>query len=811
MSDIQKPSLHNTQKRLATLSQDDAFREFQSSENGLTSADAQARRAQYGWNEITEKKTNPLLKFLSFFWGPIPWMIETACVLSAVLRHWEDLGIITVLLLLNAVVGFWEEYHAADAVASLKKTLALKCRVKRDGSWTTLESRELVPGDVIRLRLGDIVPADAKLLAGDGLELDQSMLTGESLPVTHAGNDLVFSGSIVRRGENDALVVATGLRTNFGHTVQLVSDAVGTSHFQKEMLRIGDFLIAFAGMLACLLVIVGLFRREPLLEDVQYALILAVAAIPAAMPAVLTTTMALGARFLAAKNAIVTRLESIHELAGMDILCCDKTGTLTQNKLQVESVTAFDSIDEANVLTFAALASRKEDDDPIDNAIIRRAELRDGTTSYSVTHFTPFDPVHKRTEAAVTGGDGPCSVSKGSVPVILALCKPDDALKAKTDAVEEELASRGFRALGVAKTDASGAWHFLGIIALSDPPREDAANVIQEALDMGVHVKMITGDQLPIARETARRLKLGGDILDASVFENTSHYKIGQLDADIEKADGFAKAFPDHKFYIVESLQKHNHVVGMTGDGVNDAPALHKADAGIAVSGATDAARSAADIVLLQPGLNVIIEAIKESRRIFKRMTSYAIYRIAETTRLLLFITLSVLVFHFYPITAVMVILLALLNDGAILSIAFDRANVGTAPQRWNMHVILTVSSALGTIGVASSFLLFYLCERVFDLPQDVIQSLMYLKLSVAGHLMIFHARTRYSMFDNRPAWILLAATITTQILATIIVVYGVFVTPIGWTLAGLVWVYALAWIPANEIVKRAAYRLAGA
>jgi H+-transporting ATPase len=546
---------------------------------GLSDAIVRDRLQQYGYNEIEEKKPNPLLKLLSFFWGPIPWMIEVACILSATLSHWTDMVIIACLLILNAVVGFWQEYHAEDAIAALRSTLAPTAKVKRNGLWMVIPSRELVPDDFIRVRIGDIIPADATLMDCDPIEVDQSMLTGESLPVTRTSGDVVYAGSIVRRGEIDGIVIATGKSTNFGRTVQLVSNTIGVSHFQKEMLRIGNFLIAVASILACVLVIVGLFRQESLLTNIQFALILTIAAIPAAMPAVLTTTMALGARVLAAKNAIVTKLESIHELAGVDVLCCDKTGTLTQNKLKVEQIVPFGHATKEDVLLFAQLASRIEDHDPIDTAIIE-ADTTSALHAYTIQHFTPFDPVSKRTEALASAKAGAIKVTKGSVPVTLALCAKDESLQKFTEEQEKALASRGLRSLGVARAGADGTWHFIGIISLSDPPRDDAKALLADAHEMGIAIKMITGDQLPIAREMARRLSIGSNVLDASVFENAAQYRAGRLDDDIEHADGYAKAFPDHKYYIVEALQKKGHIVGMTGDGVNDAPALHKADAG---------------------------------------------------------------------------------------------------------------------------------------------------------------------------------------------------------------------------------------
>jgi H+-transporting ATPase len=711
------------------------------STDGLSQAEAQRRLAQYGYNELPEEKDNPLLKFLSYFWGPIPWMIEIAAILSAVVRHWEDFGIILALLLMNAVVGFWEEYQAGNAIAALKSRLALQARVKRDGAWTVIPARELVPGDVIRLRLGEIVPADARLLEGDPVEVDQSALTGESLPVTRAAGEGVYSGSIIRRGEIEALVSATGKDTYFGKTAHLVETAHTVSHFQKAVLKIGDYLIVIALALVLLILAVALFRGDPMLTTLQFALVLTVAAVPVAMPAVLSVTMAVGARLLALKEAIVSRLASIEELAGMDVLCSDKTGTLTENRLTLGDPFSLKSTSSQELLQSAALASRAEDQDPIDAAVL--GGLQEGQTSgYRVIRFQPFDPVHKRTEATVQGPDGRTfKVTKGAPQVILALAANAAQVNPQVEQAINAFAARGFRSLGVARTDEQGHWQFLGVLPLYDPPRGDSKATIDTARQMGVAVKMVTGDQIAIGKEIARQLGLGTNILDASLFGETSHHQAGQLDEAIVKADGFAQVFPEHKYHIVEVLQQRGHITGMTGDGVNDAPALKKADAGIAVSGATDAARAAADIVLLTPGLSVIIDAIKESRKIFQRMTSYAIYRIAETIRVLLFMTLAILIFNFYPVTAVMIVLLALLNDGAILSIAYDRVHYSDQPEAWNMPVVLGVASALGVIGVVASFGLFYLGERVFHLNREAIQSLIYLKLSVAGHLTIFATR----------------------------------------------------------------------
>ena len=776
---------------------------------GLSEAEAQKRLTQYGPNEITVKKTNEVLKFLGYFWGPIPWMIEAAVILSGVVRHWLDFFIILLLLASNAVVGFWEEHQAGNAIAALKARLAVKAKVLRDGKWTNPNASEVVPGDVVRLRLGDIVPADARLLAGDPIEVDQSALTGESLPVTCKPGGAVFSGSIVRQGEIDAIVYGTGTNTYFGKTAQLVQEAHTVSHFQRAVLKIGDYLIVLAVALVLLILVVALFRGDPVLTTLEFCLVLLVAAIPVAMPTVLSVTMAVGARLLAKKEAIVTRLSAIEELAGVDVLCSDKTGTLTQNKLTLGDPFSVNNIPADQVILWAALASRAEDKDTIDLAVIGGVKDDKTLKAYQVTHFQPFDPVHKRTEATVKGADGKqFFVAKGAPQVILQMSTNAGQVKAAVEKAVNEFAGRGFRSLGVARADEEGKWQFAGVLPLFDPPREQAKATIASARHMGVDVKMVTGDQIAIARETSRALGLGTNILDASGLGDIKHHETAQAAEAIERADGFAQVFPEHKFHIVDVLQQRGHIVGMTGDGVNDAPALKKADCGIAVSGATDAARAAASIVLLAPGLSVIIDAIKESRRIFQRMNSYAMYRIAETLRVLFFMTLAILVFNFYPLTAVMIVMIALLNDGAILSIAYDNVHYKDKPEAWNMRLVLAISTVLGFIGVIAAFGLFYLGERVFHLDRGHIQTLMYLKLSVAGHLTIFLTRTRGPFWSIRPAKILWMAVLGTQTVATLIAVYGLFMTPLGWKWAGFVWGYAIAWALVNDRVKLLAYRI---
>jgi H+-transporting ATPase len=794
---------------LKSLPMVDVEKKLGSSPDGLTQAEAEKRLAQYGPNEIEEKKTNLILKFLSYFWGPIPWMIEAAVILSGVVGHWPDFFIILVLLVSNAFVGFWEEREAGNAIEALKAKLAVKARVKRDGKWINPAARDLVPGDVIRLRLGDIVPADARLLDGDEVEVDQSALTGESLPATRKPGEAVFSGSIIRQGEIGALVYATGTKTYFGKTAQLVQEAHTVSHFQKAVLKIGNYLIILAVVLVAIIITVAIFRGDPILTTLQFALVLTVAAIPVAMPTVLSVTMAVGARLLAKKQAIVSKLVAIEELAGVDILCADKTGTLTQNKLTLGDPFCIDGVSADQVVLAGALASRSDNNDTIDLAVIGGLKKKDALQGYQVIHFQPFDPVHKRTEATVKGADQKeFKTTKGAPQVILELATNKEQTKPDIDKAVEEFAARGFRSLGVARTDENGKWQFLGVLPLFDPPREDAKATIATALKMGVKIKMVTGDALAIAKETAKKLGMGANILDAASLGDVKKQESAAVSESIEKADGFAQVFPEHKFHIVDVLQKRSHIVGMTGDGVNDAPALKKADCGIAVSGATDAARAAAAIVLLTPGLSVIIDAIKESRRIFQRMNSYAIYRIAETLRVMLFMTAAILVFNFYPLTAVMIVMLALLNDGAILSIAYDNVRYKDQPEIWNMRLVLGIATVLGVLGPIASFGLFFLGDKVFHLDHPHLQPMMYLMLSVAGHLTIFLTRTRGPFWSIPPARILLMAVLGTQILATLIAVYGFLMPPLGWGWAGFVWAYALIWALVSDQVKLLAYKI---
>jgi len=849
---------------------------------GLSEEEVQERRKKYGYNELDEKEESWLHRLFRRFWGPIPWMIEVAAILSAIAHRWEDLAVILFMLFVNAFVDFYQESKALSAIAVLKQKLARKALVLRDGKWKSIDAKEIVPDDIIKVKIGDVVPADCELLGGgDFLQVDQSALTGESLPVNKQTGETLYANAIVKQGEMVAKVTATALNTYFGKTVGLVAKAQKeeSGHFQKMVIKVGDFLIFVTVFLIAIIIWHGIKNDEPILDLLIFALILTISAIPVAMPAVLTVTMALGARVLATKEAIVTKLSAIEEAAGMDILCSDKTGTLTQNKMSLAEPYLADGFDRDKLMLFAAFASKKENEDPIEKPIfdyIEEHHLTQELLNAKMKKFVPFDPVHKKTEGLYEE----YIYTKGAPQVIIELCDESEFDKKAAYNEVENFAQKGFRTLGVAyKKCEEDKYHFVGLLPLFDPPREDSKEAIAEANAKGVAVKMVTGDNTAVAKYIAGLLGIGTDIEDIKELkgESTKEYiylseilsrsilktvktelndeelkvavekivnevkkelaaqpleegSVKKHESDIiriiENTNGFAQVFPEDKYYIVEKLQKADHIVGMTGDGVNDAPALKKADCGIAVSGATDAARAAADIVLMAPGLRVIVDAIEQARIVFERMKSYVVYRIAETIRILMFMTLAIVVFDFYPITAIMIILLALLNDIPIMTIAYDNTKVEEKPVRWDMKSVFVLSTWLGVAGVLSSFTIFYITmvylkshpDTAMFLPEvpswvnmkddksflGFVQTLFFVKLIIAGHYTIFNTRIADWFFKKPyPSWPLFLASFITALIGTGIGLYSFdLMTRINWQWALFLWAYVTIWFVFNDIVK---------
>jgi H+-transporting ATPase len=802
-------------------------------DQGLSADEAKERLAKYGPNGIVAKQESFARKVVRCFVGPIAFMIEGAAIVSAILGHWQDVIIILGLLIFNAVLDLWQDLKATNALAALKKGLAPAATVLRGAAWSTVDASTLVPGDIVKIRLGAIVPADLRLVSGTYASIDQSALTGESLPVAKKIGDEAYSGSIVKQGEMDGVVIATGAETFFGRTAKLVAGAGAPSHAQKAMFQIGNFLIVLGAVLAAVLVATQVYREVVVADDwrwddvltiLQYVLVLLVASIPVAMPAVFSITMALGALALSKQKAIVSRLAAIEEMAGVDILCTDKTGTLTKNQLKLGDPILLAATDPEDVILAGALASRLEDHDPIDTCVIEGLKDPNATKAFSPEGFTPFDPVTKRTEATVKDAQGKAiTVAKGAPQAIVDLTKPAADLAQKVTDTTAALAAKGNRALAVARSEDGGkTWSLLGILPMFDPPRDDSKATIDAVKAKGIGVKMITGDDTAIAIEVARELGMGTNIIaaaDAFPKDMDPDHVPGPIVDAIEKADGYARVFPEHKYAIVKALQSRGHLVAMTGDGVNDAPALKQADCGTAVSGATDAARGAAALILTAPGLSVINSAIDEARRIFGRITTYTIYRVALTIDIMVLVVLSTIFLGFQPLTAVMIVIMSLLDDIPIMTIAYDHTPVSPKPIRWKMPRLLALSGILGFFCVIQSFGLLLIGLELLSDParwsrfgladHAALQTVMFLQLVAGGHLLLFITRSEGWFFrPPYPALPLLAAILATQALAVLMCGFGWLVPPIPWRTIAWVWAYNLVWLLVLGLVRVAAERL---
>ncbi|KAM7508307.1 hypothetical protein LguiA_018760 [Lonicera macranthoides] len=848
-STISLEAVKNEQVDLERIPVEEVFEHLKCTKEGLSSEEGAQRLQIFGPNKLEEKKESKVLKFLGFMWNPLSWVMESAAIMAIVLANgggkppdWQDFVGIVVLLLINSTISFIEENNAGNAAAALMAGLAPKCKVLRDGKWSEEDAAILVPGDLISVKLGDIIPADARLLEGDPLKIDQSALTGESLPVTKNPGDEVFSGSTCKQGEIEAVVIATGVHTFFGKAAHLVDSTNQVGHFQKVLTSIGNFCICSIaiGMFIELVVMYPIQHRN-YREGIDNLLVLLIGGIPIAMPTVLSVTMAIGSHRLSQQGAITKRMTAIEEMAGMDVLCSDKTGTLTLNKLNVDKsmIEVFPrDMDKESLMLVAARASRVENQDAIDASIVGMLkdpkEARAGITE---VHFLPFNPVEKRTAITYYDSNGNWyRSSKGAPEQIIDLCDLKGETRKKAHEIIDNFANRGLRSLGVArqtipektKESAGGPWEFVGLLPLFDPPRHDSAETIHKALELGVNVKMITGDQLAIGKETGRRLGMGtnmypsSSLLGQSKDESIASIPVEEL---IEQADGFAGVFPEHKYEIVKKLQERKHIVGMTGDGVNDAPALKRADIGIAVADATDAARSASDIVLTEPGLSVIVCAVLTSRAIFQRMKNYTIYAVSITIRIVMGFMLIALIWKF-DFSPFMVLIIAILNDGTIMTISKDRVKPSPVPDSWKLNEIFATGVVLGTYLALVTCFFFWLAAdtnffsntfgvRPIKANPAELNSALYLQVSIVSQALIFVTRSRSWSFVEPPGILLVTAFILAQLLATVITVYASWsfarIQGIGWGWGGVIWIFSIVtYFPLDVLKFLIRYALGG-
>mmetsp|Transcript_25348 Transcript_25348/g.42480 ORF Transcript_25348/g.42480 Transcript_25348/m.42480 type:complete len:914 (+) Transcript_25348:267-3008(+) len=834
---------------------------------GLTTEEAERRLEKFGRNELEEKEDDKWVKLALEFIQPMPIIIWTAIfveVISAFLMDpvsWIDVFILLMLQFLNVVVGFYEELQAGNAIAALKGSLKPEAFVKRDGKYITVNAGDVVPGDIICLGSGGSVPADCKLLPGKAVQCDQAALTGESLPVTLRPGASAMMGSTITRGEIEAVCTATGGMTFFGKTAMLINNVDDMAHFEKIFYQI-NFSLTSLGGVCCVSVFMTLMLRgaEPLFA-LAFSTVLFVSSIPIAMRVVCTTTMALGCRTLAKEKAIVARLSAVEELAGMDTLCSDKTGTLTMNKMELqEDLPMFcDGITKHDVLTYAALAARWKEPpkDALDTLVLNAIDLTP-LDAYQQPEFMPFDPTIKRTEATLIGPDGTSfKVTKGAPHVLLLMAHNHDQICNEVESKVLELAKRGIRSLAVAKTEGpifeevkDNKWVFLGILTFLDPPRPDTKITIKKCLEFGVVTKMITGDHKAIAVEMCRRLDMGTNVLGAEnlpvktpkeLESKTLGQEFGPM---ILAADGFAQVFPEHKYLIVEALRQGDRIVGMTGDGVNDAPALKRADVGIAVCGATDAARASADIVLTEPGLSTIAAAVVISRKIFTRMKNFVIYRVACTIQLLIFFFVATIVFDpqsydlssffddtddewpsYFTIPTIAMVSIAILNDGTLIAVAYDNVEAGRYPEKWDLKNLYFVATVIGGVAMVSSMLLLDILLDsnnengpwqyfgYYRLDYGEIMGMIYLKIALSDYLTLFNARTKGFAWKNMPSPFLLVAACFAMSISTMLAMIwpeadeDEDMEAIGLDKVIFVWIYTLGWSLVQDLAKVLTYQ----
>ena len=770
---------------------------------GLSGAQVELRRKEHGYNEVAEKRRHPALKFLEKFWGISAWMLELIMVLSAVLGNYGDLAVVGALLVVNAILSYTQEHRAAGVVDALRRRLQVSARVRRDSSWQVKPSRELVPGDIVRVRSGDIVPADLKLLTG-AMSVDQSALTGESKEADKLPGAVLSSGAIVRRGEGNGVVMLTGAKTYFGHTTELVREARPKLHIEAVVANVVRWLFVIVGVLLAVVIALSLIRRAPLIEMIPLMLVLLMSAVPVALPVMFTVSMALGSKQLAKHGVLVTRLSAAEDAATMDVLCVDKTGTITMNQLTVTGVTPMGGATEAEVLFAGALASQEANQDPIDLAFLAAAKAQKalhGVPAVTPICFTPFDAKNRRTEAVVEQNGQRLRVMKGAVRTVAeAACglKPQEV-----DAIEVGIraaAAKGYRTLAVARGEDNGNLNLLGLVSLYDPPRSDAKGLIATLLELGVPVKMLTGDALPVAREIGAGVGLPNirSVVDLKSAENNVDLLAG--------ADGIAEVYPEDKFLVVKHLQAAGHVTGMTGDGVNDAPALRQAEVGIAVSSATDVAKGAASVVLTEAGLTNIVALVEQGRTIYQRILTWVINKISRTILKAAFVAIAFVVTGQFVVSAFAMLLLVFLTDFAKISLATDNVRPSKKPETWDIGGFITVSAVLGIAMVLETLFLLSTCWSRFGLADNhnALHTFSFLLLLYFGVFSVVSARERRWFWSTLPSRTFLAAIAADAITGTVLTLVGLpGLSPLPWWQTLAVFLYALvSCLLLNDAIK---------
>ena len=784
---------------LATLASSEA--------GGLSGVEAAARVRRDGPNDVPEPKQHRVIQLLRKFWGLSAWMLELIAALSWALQKWADLYVALGLLLVNAILSFVQEQRATSAISMLRHRLQVSARVLRDGRWLSLGARELVCGDVVRVRAGDFVPADLQIIEGS-LKADQSALTGESRELGKTNDDVVYSGSTLKEGEATAVVIATGVRTYFGRTTQLVASARPKLHVEEVIARVVKWLFTVVGVLVGVVVIAAALAGLPFVDILPLSLVLLMSAVPVALPVMFTVSMAVGSMELARRGVLVTRLSAIEDAATMDVVCADKTGTLTLNRLSLSGAQPEPGFTEQDVVRDGALASNESDRDPIDLAFLNAARERGvGDDATKTLAFVPFSAATRRTEALLEQRGHRVRVLKGAVRTLAEAAALDSAASSALEARARDAAQRGFRVLAVARADGDGPVRLVGLALLRDAPRPDSARFVAELRSLGVAVKMLTGDALEVAREVARDLGLG-DVIHAARLRPAATPPAEALRL-VEGAGGFAEVFPEDKFRVVETLQAAGHVVGMTGDGVNDAPALRQSEVGIAVSNATDVAKGAASVVLTTEGLTGIVDLVTNGRGVYQRVLTWIVNKVSRTILKAGFVVIAFLLTGKFVISALGMILLVFMTDFAKIALSTDRVRSSQRPETWNIGPLVTVAVALGTFMLVEALGLLAFAWHRFGLADDSgrLQTFTFQTLLFFALFSLLSIRERRAFWRSTPSLALVMALCADALIGVLVGLYGLAdlrPLPFGVTLT-IIGAAAVCSLGINELVKLAA------